>query len=252
MLFRPDTPYYPIPGSQPEATFGAVMEMLLKTRLKLHLETNRGMYDEDVNTYLTGVLVSYIDPKYLKAISDVLSQYDIDVYQAVEKAEDRYHAYWIYKVNADDLLISMGIFKNLRKGVTPTGELGRIKRYYSFASEYQRRIYGKPTTVGQIQMKLAAATQRYLNILEGARREYLHLIERVHPEEMDAFQQSLQALEKNLQLKAKQDELLDAYSAWLKGQRDPDSRSRLLTILNELQKLDPTFESKVILSSLGE
>lgn len=251
MRFRPDTPYYPIPGSQPEATFGAVMEMLLKTRLKLHLETNQGIYDEDVNTYLAGVLVSYIDPKYLQAISDVLSQYDIDVYQAVERAEDRYHAYWIYKVNADDLLVSIGIFQNLRKG-TPAGELGRIKRYYTFASEYQRRIYGKPTTVGQIQVKLAEATQRYLAILEGARREYLHLIERIHPGELDAFQQSLRTLEKDLQLKLKQDELLDAYSAWLKGLRNPDSRSRLLAILSELKELDPIFEPKVILSALGE
>lgn len=250
MLFRPNTPYYPIPGSQPEATFGAVMEMLLKTRLKLNLENTPSGDDEDVNTYLAGVLVSYIDPIYLKAISDVLSQYDIDVYQAVEKAEDRYHAYWIYKVNADDLLVSIGLFQRTRKG-PPEGELGRIRRYYTFASEYQRRIYGKPTAVAQIQMKLAQFPRRYLTILEGARKDYLHLIERVSPGELDAFQESVQALEKDLQLKYKQDELLDAYSAWLKGSRDPDSRKRLLTILEELQQLDCAFEPKAILSALG-
>ena len=72
MSFRLDTPYYQIPGSQPEATFGAIMEMLLKTRLKLHLETNQDLYEEDVNTYLAGLLVSYIDPQYLKAISQTL------------------------------------------------------------------------------------------------------------------------------------------------------------------------------------
>lgn len=251
MLFRPDTPYYPIPGSQPEATFGAVMEMLLKTRLKLNLETHPGEGEEDVNTYLAGVLVSYIDPAYLKAISDVLFQYDIDVYQAVEKAEDRYHAYWIYKVNADDLLLSLGIFQKVRKD-SPEGKLSRIKRYYAFASEYHRRIYGKPTAVAQIQIKLAGAPERYLAILEETRKDYLHLVERVSPKELDALQESVRTLEKDLQLKHKLDELLDAYSDWLKGERNPDSRSRLLTIIEEFQRLDPTFEPKAIFSALGQ
>lgn len=229
MSFNLDTPYYQIPGSQPEATFGAIMEILLKTRLKLHLETNQKLYDEDVNAYLAGLLVSYIDPQYLQAISEVLSQYDVDVFQAVARAEDRYQAYWIYKVNADDLLVSLGLFRKFHQ--TARGELLRIKRYYSSASSYQKRIYGKPTAVGEIQIKLAEWTERYLTILAGARQDYMHFVEHpVTPDELADLHQS-----------EIQDEFLDLYSHWLKGSRDSSLRQRLLELLEKLRDLDPAF-----------
>lgn len=229
MPFNLDTPYYQIPGSQPEATFGAIMEILLKTRLKLRLETNQELYDEDVNAYLAGLLVSYIDPHYLHAISEVLSRYDIDVFQAVARAEDRYQAYWIYKVNADDLLVSLGLFRKFHQ--TAQGELLRIKRYYSSASSYQRRIYGKLTAVGEIQIKLAEWTERYLTILTGARQDYLHFVEhRITPGGLTDFQ-----------LSETQDEFLDLYSHWLKGSRDSGLRQRLLELLERLKDLDPAF-----------
>ncbi|MBI3615589.1 MAG: hypothetical protein HY211_03620 [Candidatus Omnitrophica bacterium] len=244
MSFDLDTPYYQIPGSHPEATFGAIMEILLKTRLKLHLETNRELYDEDVNAYLAGLLVSYIDPQYLHAISEVLSAYDIDIFQAVARTEDRYQAYWIYKVNADDLLISVGLFRKFEQ--QPKGQLVRMKRYYSSASGYQRKIYGKTTAVGEIQTKLAEWTERYLAILAGARQDYMHFVgHRITSEE-------LASLEKRLPLSKMQDEFLDLYSTWLKGARDPALRQRLLELLERIKIQDPTFPAdrlKIFLTS---
>ena len=249
MAYFLDTFYYQIPGSQPEATFGAVMEMLLKTRLKLHMDTNHPMYDEDVNAYLAGLLVYYIDPKYFQAVSPVLSHYDIDVYQAVAKAEDRVHVYWIYKVNADDLLVSLGVFHRLWQ--EEKGELARIKRYYSYASAYQRRIYGKATAVGEIQAKLAECTERYLTILGGVRNDYLHFMESINPEQMSAFTKDLQELEEELPLRVKRDEFLDAYSSWLRGNRDASLRQRLVRLIEELKQEDPAFLPSQVLSQLG-
>ena len=251
MSFRLDTPYYQIPGSQSEATFGVIMEMLLKTRLKLNLETSREQNDEDVNTYLAGLMVSYIDPKYLRAISVVLSQYDIDIYQAVAQAEDRYHAYWIYKVNADNLLLSLGVFGRLWQ--ESRVELIRMKRYYTCASEYQRRMYGKTTAVAEIQTKLAGGTERYLAILAKARKDYLHLIDQnVKPEELAGFTQNLSQLEQELPAKEIQDKFLDAYSIWLKGSCEPDLRQKLLHLLQELKRLDPGFPADLFLAEIGE
>lgn len=240
MPFYLDTFYYQIPGSAPEATFGAIMEMLLKTRLKLHMDTNREFYEEDVNTYLAALLVHYIDPIYFQGISPVLSHDDIDLYHAVAQTEDRAHLYWIYKVNADDLLVTMGLFHRMWQ--EERGNLERMKRYYSSASEYQRRIYGKRTAVGEIQEKLAGDTERYLTILGGVRTDYLHFIEGIQPEQMAAFTKHLQALEIELPLKAKKDEFLDAYSAWLRSSRDPQMRQRLQRLIQELRQLDPAFQ----------
>ncbi len=249
MSFRLDTPYYSIPGSRPVATFGTVMEILLKTRVRLQMET-QDLYDEDVNTYLAGLLVSYIDPEYLRAASEVLSQYDVDIFQAVTQASDRYQVYRIYKVNADDLLVSLGVFRRFCQEAG-RGELVRVRRYYYSASEYQKRMYGKPTAVGEVQTKLADRPERYLMLLSGARRDYLHFIERlISPEELITLYQRIGQFEKELPLKASLDRFLDAYSLWLKGSRDPVLRQQLLDLTETLQNLDPAFPAEALKENL--
>lgn len=248
MAFRLDTPYYPIGGPRPEATFGAVVEMLLKTRLKLHLETNRQGYDEDVNAYLAGLLVSYIDPRYLSAVSEVLSQYDIDVYESAAKAQDNYQIYWIYKVNADDLLLTVGLFRRFWQNAPK--EIVRLKQYYSIACDYQKKIYRRSTAVGEIQLKLADSTERYLAILAGARADYMRLLPEMGTEELEAFRRDLNQYEKNAALDAKRDEFLDAYSAWRKGPPDPKLNKRLVKLVEELKTQDPSFPAELFLKEL--
>lgn len=178
MRLRPDTLCASIPGLQKAGTLGAILEILLKTRLKLRMDADQREHDEEVNAYLGGLLVSYIDPEYLASIAPVLSPYDLDVYQAVEKAsEDRVRGYWVYKVNADDLLVSLGVFHRIWQR-DPNG-IGRLKRYYAFASEYQRRIYGKQTTLADIQARLAEGPERYLAVLSEARRDYLSFVQQI-------------------------------------------------------------------------
>lgn len=250
MILRPDMPYYPIPaGTRPQSTFGAIVEIILKVRMQLHLETCRKGYDEDVNAYLAGLLVSYIDPAYLTAISEAISKYDVDVHQAVVEAEDRVHAYWIYKVNADDLLVSLGIFHRLWHEAK--GDVARLKCYYSYASEYQRRIYGRTTTVGQIQSELAKDSERYLSIFSGARRDYLHFIDHLRAEDLRELRRRLDQYAKEVPLKAKQDELLDAYSAWSKAPQDQALQGRLIRLAQELADLDPQFKPEFLLSKIS-
>lgn len=246
MTLRLDTPYYVIPGSRAEGTFGAILEILLKTRLKLHLDTEEQANDEDVNTYLGGLLVSYIDPHYLLEISEVLSKYDVDIYQAVLQAQDHARTYRIYKANADDLLVTLGIFHRFWK--EEQGELTRLKRYYDCASEWQKRIYRRPTAVGLIQSKLAEGTERYLTILSEARTDYLHFVEKVAGEQLVELTRQI---EQEAPLKARQDELLDAYSAWAKEPGNLQLRGRLLLAVEELKKLDPGFRPAAILSRLA-
>lgn len=246
MALRLDTPYYVIPGSRPEGTFGAILEILLKTRVKLHLDTDEEAYDEDVNAYLGGLLVSYIDPQHLLAVSEVLSKYDMDIYQAVTRAQDRVETYRIYKANADDLLVSLGIFHRFWR--EEQGEVGRLRRYYDCASECQKRIYRKPTAVGLIQARISDETERYLTILSEARTEYLHFVEKFGDEQLEEL---TRRLERDLPLKAKQDEFLDAYSAWVKEPGKPEARNRLLQTVEELKKLDPVFQPEAVLSRLS-
>ncbi|MBI1952586.1 MAG: hypothetical protein HYS41_00475 [Candidatus Omnitrophica bacterium] len=239
MPFRLDTPFYPIPGPQPEAAFGAVLEILLKTRLKLHLESDRAGSDEDVNAYLAGLLVSYIDPRYLTAVSQVLSRHEVDVFHAVCGARENYQVYWIYKVNADDELVHLGVFDS--RWQNEQARLHRMKRYYTFASDYQRRIYGKPTAVGEIEQKLSDQSERYLAILTGARNDYLHMAKTLGGQELLEIEEGLARFEQELPRRTKMDEFLDAYAKWLSGEKSPEARTRILSLAEELKGLDPSF-----------
>lgn len=245
MTLRLDTPYYVIPGSRPEGTFGAILEILLKTRVKLHLDAEGEAYDDDVNAYLGGLLVSYIDPHHLLEISEVLSKYDMDVSQAVLRAQDHVETYRIYKANADDILVSLGIFRRFWK--EERGQVVRLKRYYDCASECQKRIYRKPTAVGVIQAKLSEETERYLTLLTEARVDYLHFVDKLGMEQLAEFTRRLEA---EMPLKSKQDELLDAYSTWVKDPGNGELRDRLLQRVEELRKLDPAFRPEAILRRL--
>ena len=186
---RLDTSCAVLPSARPEAVFGAVLEILLRARLDLRLDTDGRLYEEDVNAYLGGVLVSYIDPRYLQGIYEDLSRHDVDLYEAIDRAmPDRSRMYRIYKVNADDLLISLGIF---RPALEPRAGLERIKEYYACASECQKRIYGKPTAVAEIQTKLSEGTGRYLSVLAQARTDYLHFVRQVSGEELGDFRKRI-------------------------------------------------------------
>ena len=186
------TPCAVLPGFRLEVVFGVILQMLLKARLDLRLDTDGHLYEEDVNAYLGGVLVSYIDPRYLQEINEVLSKYDMDLHQAIDRAmPDRIRVYRIYKVNADDLLVSLGIFHAMQE---PRGDLGRIKEYYACAAECQKRIYGKPTAVAEIQAKLSESAERYLAVLMQTRREYLQFVAQISSEEWADFNQRIFSL----------------------------------------------------------
>ena len=180
-----NTPCAVLPGLRPEGVFGVILQMLLKARLDLKLDADGHLYEEDVNAYLGGVLVSYIDPRHLREIHEIVSKYDMDLHQAIDRAgPDRIRMYRIYKVNADDLLVSLGIFHAIQE---PRGGLGRIKEYYACAAECQKRIYGKPTAVAEIQAKLSESAERYLAVLMQTRREYLQFVSQVSSEEWSDF-----------------------------------------------------------------
>ena len=192
MVFRLDTPYVLIPGSDPKGTFGSIVEMILKSRLRLHLEECPYSNDEEVNAYLAGLLVSYIDPQYLQAIHPFLSRYDTDVHQSVVRCgEDRVLPYRIYKANADDLLMSLGIFRRFLSEAE--SEMVRVRRYYIAASSCQQRIYRHPTAVSEIQSRLAGETRRYLAILTETRLNYLSFARQVAPDDWAEFEARLEA-----------------------------------------------------------
>lgn len=231
-------PYFNLSKREAEATFGAIVEILLKSRLKAHMETNKGFYDEDVNTYLAGVLVEYIDPQYHQAIRRVLSDRDADVFLSATRDDDPYRLYWVYKVNADDRLLDVGIFHPQRDDHETL--LAQAKMYYGFAGDSHHRRHGRATAVSDILGKLSRWAERYVTILHEARREYLHFVEALTASDLATLQREVDHDAQRQPVKAKHDEFLDAYSVWQRAST-PETLARLLHVWEELRRLDPMF-----------
>lgn len=231
-------PYFNLSKHAQEAAFGAIVEILLKSRLKIHLESSPDFYDEDVNTYLAGVLFEYIDPVYQESVRRHWAQRETDVFFNATRTDDAYLAYCVYKINADDRLLDLGIFHPHREEYDIF--LEQAKTYYGFASDLSHRLRGRATAVSDILNKLSRWPERYLSILHQARKDYMYFVESLADEELKALRDQAEQDARVQSLKSKQDEFLDAYLAW---QKNPtlESKTRLLDLAEVLRKLDPMF-----------
>ncbi|MBI4226691.1 MAG: hypothetical protein HY600_00290 [Candidatus Omnitrophica bacterium] len=218
-------PFFDVHTRETEAAYGALVEIVLKSRIALQLEANHGFYEEDVNAYLAGVLFDYMNPAYQQGTRPCLATREADVFLRVIRTDDASHAYWVYKVNADDRLIDVGIF---HPGQSEAA-LAQAKAYYGLAASFNHRVHRRPTAVSDILDKLSQWTERYVLILNHARRDYLSFVDTVTNDDL-----------RELQQRATQDEFLDLYSAWQRT-ADPALKRRLLELLAELRRHDPLF-----------
>ncbi len=241
-----EVPYFNLSKGEAEAAYGAIVEILLKSRLRMSLETNQGFYDEDVNAYLAGVLFGYFDPVYQQAVRACVAARDTDVFWQATRDEDAYHTYWVYKVNADDRLVDLGIFHPQQAGSDAV--LAKTRAYYGFASDFNHRLHRRSTAVSEILGKLSHWPERYVSILRQARRDYLHLVETMTGDEMRELQQQLEQDRRAAPVRAKQDEFLDLYAAWQRT-ADPTLKTRLLGLFDELRRLDPMFPGPRLLTT---
>ncbi|PIQ81843.1 MAG: hypothetical protein COV76_06735 [Candidatus Omnitrophica bacterium CG11_big_fil_rev_8_21_14_0_20_64_10] len=234
-----------IPDRGEEPLFGMIMEILLKTRVKLGLPSDAGGTEEAVNTYLGGLMTAYLDPAHWQAVRRVVTPYEVELFEAIERCGEEVQAYRIYKANADDLLMQLGIFNRSQR--LPFAGLQRIRHYYRFAAECQRRIYRRPTAISDVQERISRGPERYLGLLSELRGRYLRLADPVDPAGFEQFGEALRDYERELPLKAKQDQLLDAYLNWRKAPWEGGRRQRLDRLVRELQALDPVFHPEFFL-----
>ncbi|MBI1976423.1 MAG: hypothetical protein HYS56_02830 [Candidatus Omnitrophica bacterium] len=170
-----------------------LFQFLIRSLLCSQLELKREQ-DDEVNVYLAHLLFYLMDPRYRQWTSRYIQKYDSAVYRQVEQAEqDRVRKYFIYKLNADHLLTSLGIFQNLGnpRGTfrrfyeqRPEIYVGRGKAYYSMAARYNHQIHRRPTTVEEVLDRLAFSFEDYVKVLAHMRSGYLDFIRRVSQEDI--------------------------------------------------------------------
>jgi hypothetical protein len=223
-----------------------MMRCLLASRLEAGLPSADEDGEQDVNIYLTHLLCAYSDPQYCLRVGNYISTYDTSVFERVESSRSHRFKYSVYKINADHLLMAMGVFQNpegRRTDTRPTvlrrtGDtfVGRAKTYYDFASTYSQRVFGRTSGVSGVLGKLSVGFESYVRVLGHLRSEYFDFVARLSDGEIYHLQASAQ----NEGLQALRDEFLDRYSSY---RRDPsaEARARLLETVERLKRLDPEF-----------
>ena len=267
------TSYTPLCASRfpsPEKAYFYMMNCLLYSRMEAGLPSNNEYLDEDVNVYLASLLTSMIYPRNnyavgercnaagadrgagggcLKAFDERIAATDASLFEAVASAGTLRERYEIYRINADNLLVSLGVFKNARgkrRGSVPhlrlsdAAYIGRGTMYYSIAQSYAAQLYRKNTGVGEVLGKLSRGFERYVKVLSFLGGEYLNIVRRLSEGELYHLENSAIAMEKRKDLKVHYDRFLDIYSIYLR-KKSPRAKKALVSAAREIRMLDPSF-----------
>lgn len=230
----------------PEVRAQFMMRCLLSSRIEAGLPSKDEDGEQDVNVYLTQLLCAYSDPQYCLRVGGYISTYDTSLFERVEHSTSHRFKYSVYKINADHLLMSIGVFQN-PEGRRPDSRapllrrrddvfVGRGKTYYDFASTYSQRVFGTTSGVCGVLGKLSARFEAYVQVLSYLRGEYFDFVTRISDGELYHLQASVQTEG----VQALHDEFLDLYSAY-RQTPSPEARAKLLEAVARLQRLDPQF-----------
>lgn len=239
--------FFDVDKQERDSAIRFLLGAILRSRMELGIDRSIEEFDEDVNVYLAHLLFAIALPEYHELAEPYLSTESSDVLKWIKATEDRTIRYFIFKVNADHLLIHLAIFDDLgekpwrsifKRSKKHFTELGKL--YYEQASNYHTRIYRKRTGVGDVLEKLARHFDNYSEVLRVVRRDYLHFVTRFRDEVFDRFLQELNRFEWESARKQRVDLFLDLYSQWLKT-KDSRLESEVHRTLQEIRKFDPDF-----------
>lgn len=237
----------------PASTSFFMMNNLLYSRLDSGYPSNDEYFDEDVNVYLANLLESLIHPEYHCNLKKYLAPCDLSLFDSICKSDDPRTKYITYRINADFILVSTGIFNNPRgarpnsvshMGMSNESWLGRGKAYYHMAQSYALQAYHRSTAISDIMGKLAAGMEKYARVLSVMKSEYLNIYERISDGEIYHLQRAMPAEEAKKKLASLHDRFLDAYSEFRENRSDR-SREDLEEISMQIRKIDPSFSFSI-------
>lgn len=241
--------YFDINKQERDSAIRYLLGAILNTRQKSSFPSNYYTFDEDVNVYLAHLLFAVSLPEYHEMAEPYLSLDTSDILKWVRATEDRTIRYFIFKVNADNLLIHSAIFDDLGSKTPGPGKIFRrspkhfrelAKLYYEQAAAYHKRIYRKTTGVGEVLEKISTYFEPYQNLLKAVRRDYFDFVNSFRDQAFTAFMQEMRKYETEEIRRQKMDIFLDLYARWMQT-RGAHLQNEIDAVVEELRALDPGF-----------
>jgi hypothetical protein len=239
--------------SSAELTYFFMMNSLLYSRMESGFPSNNEYYDEDVNIYLANLLTSMIFSEYHANISRYVTPYDIGLFESINSSADPREKYQAYKINADYLLISLGIFDNPggrrpnsapHLNISKESYAGRGKTYYRLAQSYSIETARKSTAVTDVLGKLSHGFDKYVKILSLMRGEYFNFYSKISDGELYHLENSVKKIDDKKRLEALYDKFLDAYSLY-RQDPSPEARSQVEEHAAAIREIDPGFDFSI-------
>lgn len=225
-----------------EPSFAFLIDSFLQSRIATENESNKEYFDEDVNVYLSLLLNSIVSDNFHQSAARYVAGYESDLPEILDRADNSYMKYKIYRTNADFLLLQTGLFSipqapdTVDRGLLESMERG--KTYYRFACSFSDRIPERYRPLSGVLAKLSYGFEMYREVLCFMRGEFLNLVEQLSENELGALRTEMDAIGEAENLKEARDVLLDAY---LDHKREPTEANRLAfeKALEEVRSLDP-------------
>ncbi|MBN1826096.1 MAG: hypothetical protein JW958_07510 [Candidatus Eisenbacteria bacterium] len=224
-----------------EPSISYLMDAFLQSRIATKNESNRDYFDEDVNVYLALLLNSVVTDRFHKTASRYIARYNTDLTEVLDRAENPFMRYEIYRMNGDNLLLRTGLFRLPKEGDPSAELLDLIERgsaYYRFACSFTEHIPERYRPLSEVLAKLAYDFDKYRRILQHMRGEFLGLVEPITNHDISLLYADMEVLDKKKKIQEAQDTLLDAYLTFQRA-GTAEARAEVERSLANLQKLDP-------------
>ncbi len=239
--------YFDMTKQERDSAIRYLLGSILKCRDNFNMPSNQFVEDEDVNVYLAHLLFAISLPEYHDMAEPYLSDNSSEIMQWINDADDQTVCYFIFKVNADHILIHSAIFDDLNQN----GERKVFKRskkyflelaklYYGQAATYHKRIYRRKTGVGEVLDKMSNHFDAYEDLLKHVKREYFHFLNNYRDQAFQSFMTQMSTYEVEKRKKDYMDYFLELYGRWLEN-KDENLKTEIEKIAAELKKLDPSF-----------
>ena len=247
--------YFSLSSEDRESAIYFFLESILKAKDQAHGPTRSFSFDEDVNIYLAHLLFAVSLPEYHDMADPFLSDNTHEVFEWVRETEDPMLRYFIFKVNADHLLVQSTIFNPdlqlakrfpLKKNVPDEKNEDRLSAilYYNQAARLHAGVYEKKTGVGEVLSKIAGQFDVYKHVLTGVKEDYFKFIECFREQAFRHFLMKLSSYEKDHLKDIKMEQFLEAYQGWL-SVKTPELKKKILQLSLELSQVDPQFRFDV-------
>lgn len=150
-------------------------------------------YDEDVNQYITLTLADLANPQSLPLINKYLVSLESDIGQEAVCFEDRAKEYLAYKVNADFLLLNLGLL-NPDSNLLGDAYFDKGETYYFSAATSLKAIKGGRSGLSDVMEKLSGRFGKYVEILRAMKNRddnYFSFHVRIPDAELKRFEHDL-------------------------------------------------------------